>query len=129
MTEERPQRVRVTAPPRRKGTAHPRSRLGDVHDQTALGGIYLRSLMREQLLLAARVLALILITLGGLPLLFRLAPHLADRHLLGLPIAWALLGVLVYPFLLLLGWRYVRRVERNERDFTELVRADHADDR
>jgi hypothetical protein len=29
--------------------------------------------------------------------------------------------VLVYPFLLVVGWQYVRRVERNERDFADLV--------
>ena len=31
------------------------------------------------------------------------------------------LGVLVYPLLLGLGW-FVRRAERNERDFADLVR-------
>ena len=39
----------------------------------------------------------------------------------GLPIAWLVLGGLVYPFLLLVGWRYVRSVERNEGDFADLV--------
>ncbi len=38
-----------------------------------------------------------------------------------MPVAWLLLGVVVYPFLLLLGWRYVRSVERNEQDFADLV--------
>ncbi|MEI2636640.1 MAG: LytTR family DNA-binding domain-containing protein [Methylotenera sp.] len=37
------------------------------------------------------------------------------------PLAWLVLGVLVYPFLVLLGWVYVRRAESNERDFAELV--------
>ena len=32
-----------------------------------------------------------------------------------------LLGVLVYPWLLALGWIYVRRAEANERDFVSLV--------
>ena len=32
-----------------------------------------------------------------------------------------MLGGLVYPFLFLLGWSYVRRAERNEQDFAELV--------
>jgi hypothetical protein len=128
MSDERPQRVRVTAPQRRTGVARPRSRLGDVHEQTALGGIYLRSLLREQLGLAGRVLVLMVVTLGVLPLVFHLWPDLAHRQVLGIPISWLVLGVLVYPFLLLLGWRYVRRVERNERDFAELVRGDPAKD-
>ena len=32
-----------------------------------------------------------------------------------------LFGVGVYPWLLVLGWVYVRRAEDNERDFTDLV--------
>jgi hypothetical protein len=32
------------------------------------------------------------------------------------------LGVLIYPALILLGWYTVRSAERNERAFTELVR-------
>ncbi len=125
MTEERPpQRVRITAPPRRLASTRPRSRWGDVHEQTEMGGIYLRSLLREQMVLAARVLVLLAITLGLLPLAFRLWPQLAQWEVLGLPLAWLLLGVVVYPFLLFVGWRYVRRVERNEQDFADLVRGE-----
>ena len=131
MTEGRPDgeaprpraRVRVTGPPRQVA-ARPRSRLGEVHEQTPLGGIYLRSLLREQLGLAARVLVVVAVALGGLPLLFRLAPDLTSLTVGGFPVAWVLLGVVVYPFLLLLGWLYVRRVERNERDFADLVGGD-----
>jgi hypothetical protein len=32
-----------------------------------------------------------------------------------------LLGVLVYPWLLFLGWRFLRQAEQNESDFEELV--------
>ena len=38
-----------------------------------------------------------------------------------MPLAWLLLGVLAYPWLVLLGWLYIRRVESNERDFADLV--------
>lgn len=115
-----PQRVRVTGPPR-QAAGRPHTRLGDVHDQTPLGDLYLRSLLREQLSLAARVLLVAFGALGSLPLLFHLVPTLADRAVLGVPLAWLLLGVLVHPFLLFLGWRYVRRVERNEAVFADLV--------
>lgn len=125
MTEERPpQRVRITAPPRRLASTRPHNRLGDVHEQTEMGGIYLRSLLREQMVLAGRVLVLLVLTLGAVPLVFQLWPSLAEWEVLGLPLAWLLLGVVVYPFLLFLGWRYVRRVERNEQDFADLVRDD-----
>ena len=55
MTDSRPPaRVRVTGPPRRRHT--PRARTGDIDEQTALGDVYLDSLLREQLALAARIL-------------------------------------------------------------------------
>jgi hypothetical protein len=120
VTETRPPaRVRVTGPPRRQYA--PRARTGDIDEQTALGGVYLGSLLREQLALAVRILGVLALTVGSLPLLFRLFPDLAERHVLGLPLAWLLLGVLVYPWLLLLGVRYVRRAERIERDFVLLL--------
>jgi hypothetical protein len=119
VSEQRPQRVRVTGPPRY--ASGPRNRLGDMHDQTPLGDVFLRSLLKEQLALAVRVLVLLGLTLGLLPLVFHLWPGLGDADLAGLPVAWLVLGVVVYPFLLLVGWRYVRSVERNERDFATLV--------
>ena len=119
MSDQRPPRVRVTGPPRY--ATGPRNRVGDVHEQTPLGDVFLRSLLKEQLALAVRVLVLIALTLGLLPLAFYLWPQLSDADLGGIPLAWLVLGGLVYPFLLLVGWRYVRRVERNERDFTALV--------
>lgn len=120
------ERIRVTGPPRRNAAARtgPASRLGDVHEQTPLGDVYLRSLLSEQLGLALRVLAFVFLTLGLVPLAFHLAPGLADVEVLGLPVAWVLLGGAVHPFLLWLGWLYVRRVERNERMFADLVGGD-----
>jgi hypothetical protein len=119
VSEQRPQRVRVTGPPRY--STGPRNRVGDVHEQTPLGDVFFRSLLKEQLALAVRVLLLISSTLGLVPLAFHLWPRLAEADVAGLPVAWLVLGGLVYPFLLLVGWRYVRKVERNERDFADLV--------
>ena len=127
MTETRPPaRVRVTGPPRRRHT--PQARTGDIDEQTALGGVYLGSLLREQLALAVRILGLLVLTVGSLPLLFRVFPELAEVHVLWLPLAWLLLGLLVYPWLLLLGVRFVRRAERNERDFVLLLQVLDEDD-
>ncbi|WP_435770284.1 hypothetical protein [Nocardioides sp. SYSU DS0651] len=119
-------RVRVTGPPRRNASARtgPASRIGDVHEQTPLGDLYLRSLLSEQLGLAGRVLAVLVLTLGLVPLAFHLWPHLAEVEVVGLPVAWVVLGVAVHPFLVALGWGYVRRVERNERVFADLVGAE-----
>ena len=38
-----------------------------------------------------------------------------------MPVTWIVLGGLVYPLFVLLAWRYVRRAERNERDFADLM--------
>ena len=113
-------RVRVTGPDR-QARARPQPRTGDIDEETPLGKVYLGSLLREQLLLAARILGLLAVTVGSLPLVFFLAPGLDGVRVAGLPLAWLVLGVLVYPWLVVLGWRYVRRAERNERHFAELV--------
>jgi hypothetical protein len=67
------------------------------------------------------VLTLLAVLVGGIPLLFWLAPDLNDVRVLGMPLAWGLLAFAVYPFLLLLAWAYVRAAERNERDFADVV--------
>jgi hypothetical protein len=112
------ERVRVTGPPRRRT---PAARTTDIDAETRLGDMYMGSLLREQLRLALGVLTVLALTVGVLPLLFHLVPRLSGVGVLGLPLGWLLLGVAVYPWLLALGWAYVRRAERNEDDFAELV--------
>lgn len=93
----------------------------EIDAQSQLGEALLRSLMRAQLRLAGVVLLLLAITLGGLPLLFELSPAVRGAHVFGIPLPWLLLGVLVYPVLLGLGWFYLRYAERNEAGFVRLV--------
>ncbi len=115
-------RVRVTSP--RTGAprpAPPRSATTDIDEQTVVGELYISSLMRTQLRLGLAVLAGFGVTVGGLPLLFLLAPGLARYELLGLPLPWLLLGVLAYPAIALAAWAHLRAAERVERDFSELV--------
>jgi len=83
--------------------------------------VYLRSLLRAQLRLGLTVLLLLAVLVGGLPLAFWLAPDAMGTRVLGMPVAWGLLGFVVYPVLVLLGWWYVRAAERNEADFTDVV--------
>ncbi len=68
-----------------------------------------------------RVGAALFGALGLLPLVFALVPSTRRVHVLGLPLPWLVLGILVYPSLVLVGRFYVRAAERNERDFVELV--------
>ena len=119
MTEPAPERVRVTGPPQRAG--HRRARTSEIDDQTLLGSVLVRSLIRSQLRLAMLTLLPVLAFALGVPLAFHLAPGLADVRLLGVPLSWLVLCGFVYLFLYLLGRTYVRRAERNEQDFAELV--------
>lgn len=101
----------------------------EIDAQSMLGEALLRSLMRAQLKLAGVVLVLLVVTLGSLPLIFNLLPRIRRLHLLGIPLPWLLLGVLVYPVLLGLGWFYVRYAERNEAGFVRLLSADRGEHR
>ena len=121
MSEPPLPRVRVTSP---RATATRRRRVtgaSEIDAQTDLGEVYMSSLLRSQLRLALLVLAALAFLVAGLPLLFTVAPALVDVHVVGVPLPWLLLAGGVYPFLLLLGWLYVRAAERNERDFAEVV--------
>ncbi len=121
MSEERPTRVRVTGPPRRRASVVRTAGSREIDAGTEVGAVYKRSVLREQRRLAVRVLLVLTISVGGLPLLFRAWPGLADERLLGVPIAWILLGVMVYPWLVFLGWSFMRQAEQNESDFEALV--------
>jgi hypothetical protein len=117
-----PRRVRIVAPRRtatRMPARHAISR--DIDEQTHVGEVYMRALVRVQLRLALGVITVFLLILGGLPLLFVLDHDLSDTDVLGVPLPWLVLGLLVYPALIGGGWVYVRLAERNERDFAEFV--------
>jgi hypothetical protein len=121
VNETPPQRVRVTGPDRRAPGRAPLPRAREIDAATPVGEIYLGSLLREQARLAWLVLGTLFGVLGSVPLVFHLWPGLAAHELAGVPVAWWVLGVLAYPFLLGLGWFYVRRAERNEADFAALI--------
>ena len=114
------ERVKVTAPP---AVRPPRGRaaLRALDEQDVVGELLIRSLVRAQLGLALRLLAVFATLLGGLPLLFALLPAARSVQVAGLPLPWLVLGVLVYPALLAGAWLHVRLAERHERDFVELV--------
>ncbi|MGW8982948.1 hypothetical protein ACWGQ9_09845 [Streptomyces parvus] len=111
--EPTPRREVVTGEPRR---VRPLSRYrtqSEIDEQTALGGAYVRSLMRGQLRAGLTVFGVLALVAGTLPLLFEALNSSA--------LVWAVLGFATYPPLTLAAWWYVRRAERNERDFARLV--------
>jgi hypothetical protein len=116
-------RVRITHPrteAARRGAARPPAR--EIDEQTALGEVYMRSLIRSQRRLAVTVCGGVGVLLVGIALAGALAPRFAIVRVLGIPLPWLLLGVLIYPALIVLAAYAVRQAEHNEQAFIELVR-------
>lgn len=119
----RPERVRITHQRTgavRRGPQRPPVR--EIDEETRLGDVYMSSLIRSQRRLAITVCVGITVLLVGTALLGALAPGFADIRVFGVPLPWLVLGALVYPPLIALGWYTVRSSERTERDFMELIR-------
>ncbi|MFC0507128.1 hypothetical protein [Micromonospora costi] len=93
----------------------------ELAQQTRVGEALVKGLVRAQLALALRLSLVVMIGLGGLPWLFAIAPAVGRVTVLGVKLPWLLLGVASFPFLIAVGWAYVRLAERNEQDFTDLV--------
>jgi hypothetical protein len=93
----------------------------ELTQQSPVGDALLRGLIRAQLAHAIGVAAVLAVGLGGLPLLFAVAPAVASARPLGIGLPWLLLGIAAYPFLFALGAAYVRLAERTEAEFTDLV--------
>ena len=104
--------------------ARPRQRqhtTAELTQQSPVGEALLRGLIRTQLAHALRLAAVVVVGLGGLPLLFAAAPAVARARPLGVGLPWLLLGLAAFPFLFVVGAMYVRLAERTEADFTDLV--------
>ena len=101
-----PDRVRVVladaARARRAGQART-----ELAEQSGVGEALLTGLMRAQLGLALRLALVVAVGLGGLPLLFVVAPAVAEARLFGVTLPWWLLGLIAYPFLFGVGATYV----------------------
>lgn len=116
------ERVRVVLS-ERKRAAPPVRTVEVVQEGTGVGQLLRTSLIRSQLTVALWFAAAAGLSLGALPLIFALFPGIGRAEFLGLRVPWLLLGVLVYPFLLGLGWWHTRTAERVEQNF-----ADHVQD-
>jgi hypothetical protein len=119
-TETPARRVRVVLADvtRTRHTGHTRLEL---EEQSPVGEALVRGLVRAQLAVALRLAAVVAVGLGGLPVVFAVAPKVAEARLFGVAVPWLLLGILAYPFLYVVGAAYVHLAERNEQDFAELV--------
>ena len=120
-TDQRPRREVVTGPRRDVRRNRRRSAVADLDQQTRIGRVYLRALMRTQLLLGLATVAVVVVPLAALPLLFGLVPGVRELQVGPIPLWWLILGFLVYPAILADGWWYVRAAERTEAQFTDQV--------
>ncbi|MDN5749435.1 MAG: hypothetical protein L0H64_13115, partial [Pseudonocardia sp.] len=115
-------RVKVILSERRVG-ALPVRTVVDIQEGGAVGELLRSNLIGSQLAVALRFAIGVGLTLGLLPLAFAMFPEIGRTEVFGLRLPWLLLGVLVYPFLLGLGWWHTRTAERVEQNF-----ADHVQD-
>jgi hypothetical protein len=114
-------RVRVTSS--RRDAALPRTRMlaSDLDEQTELGDVYLGGLMRAQLRLSVAVAVLTTLGIASVPVTYALLPAARSFSVLGVPVAWLVLGVAAYPATWLLARWYIRQAERVESDFADVV--------
>lgn len=94
----------------------------DLAEQTPVGEALVKGLVRAQLALALRLSLVVVTGLGALPLLFAVAPGVGAIKIFGVNLPWLVLGVFSFPFLVGVGWAYVRWAERNEQDFIAVIR-------
>lgn len=88
---------------------------------TALEPIYLRTVLRVNLITSLVHLGLFLLVILGGPIVFWLFPSVTATYLWGVPLPWWFLGVGVFPLLVLIGRRFLRDVEEDEDEFSDLV--------
>jgi hypothetical protein len=135
--EHRPEeRVTVTHPMTR-AARYGRSQQPSAVDlrsnsENAIGSdeLVLTTLMRSQLWLTlvgfATLVGLLALVVGGLAVLVKIKPSLIAFRVVDIPVAWWLLGALMFPLLLAIAIIYVRRIELLERRFSSLTKTDRS---
>ena len=83
---------------------------------------FLRTLMRRQLKLSVACAATFLIALLGMPLLNYFAPELMAKRVMGFTLTWLILGVLFFPFVWIISWRFIKRSIQLENDEVKAVK-------
>lgn len=114
--EQRQHRVRVQAPQDASLTV---ARSQPEHSAEEF---YVRQLIRSQLRLACAVAAGLLALLVGICALFVFWPVFDEIHLLGIPLPWWVLGVGMYPLIIVAGMLYNRAAGRNEQRYRSITR-------
>ena len=117
----KPKRERVILADPRRGAGTLRARV-ELEEQTSWGKLLVQDhLVKVQLRTALLLSGLVLGVFGSLPVLFYLLPGFSRLSVVGIPVAWLILGVLPFPFLFGVGIWYNRLAERNERAFVDMI--------
>lgn len=115
-----PKRVRVVLAERKRARRVVRT-LAEVEEQTGIGELLVRQLIRAQLSVSLSLALFVAVAVGSLPIVFHYVEDLGRTSVLGIRLPWLVLGLAVYPFLLIVGWVYVRLAERTEQGFVNMV--------
>lgn len=115
-----PKRVRVVLAERKRARRVVRT-LAEVEEQTGVGELLVKQLIKAQLSASVWLALVVAGSLGALPAVFYYVEDIGNASLLGIRLPWLVLGGAVYPFLLVVGWFYVRLAERNEQSFINMV--------
>lgn len=115
-----PKRVRVVLAERKRARRVVRT-LAEVEEQTGVGEMLIRQLVRAQLVVSLLLTLVIVATLGALPLVFFYLDDVNRIDILGIRLPWLVLGFAVYPFMVAVGWVYVRLADRTEQNFVNMV--------
>lgn len=115
LASQRPQRIRVQAP-QDASLNVPISR----PEHNTAQEFYVRQLIRSQLRLAVAVATGLLIMLVGISALLALWPAAYEFILWGLPLPWWVLGIGMYPLIIIAGVLYNRAAARNEQRYRSI---------
>ena len=116
-----PKRVRVTRSRRVSQRASWRPVAAELDEQTGVGDVYLEGLMRAQFRLSVLVLILLVVGLGGLPVLLIAFPTTRSLTVIGVPFPWLVLAIAFYPTMWLLARWYAAQSARVERQFRDVL--------
>ncbi|PCC27898.1 hypothetical protein CQ010_00910 [Arthrobacter sp. MYb211] len=114
--EQRPQRVRVQAP------QNASLNIAAARPEQSAETFYVRQLIRSQLRLAVAVAAGLLIMLVGISAILAFWPVVAQVTLFHIPLPWWILGVGIYPMIIVAGLLFNRAAARNERRYRSISR-------
>lgn len=113
---QRPARVRVQAP------ADAAVDLQVPSAEHSAENFYVRQLIRSQLRLAVSVASGIIVLLVGITVLLSYWPQISQITLARIPLPWWILGLGMYPLILIAGVLYNISAVRNEKRYRSIAR-------